>query len=80
MAAILKVVSKRMVIPALEGTVKLSSSRPICRLVTSERRNYCIKFGNFEPHFLLRGDMARGSPGMKLIRLPRQFRVQFRPL
>jgi hypothetical protein len=40
----------------------------------------CIKFGNFEPHFWLRSDMARGSPGMKLMRLPWQFRVQFRPL
>ena len=60
MAAIFTVVSKRMVISFLEGTVKIVILTAICRLS--------------------RGDMARGSPGMKLMRLARQFQVEFRPL
>jgi hypothetical protein len=39
MAAILPVVSKRMVILFLEGTVKIVILTAICRLVTPERRN-----------------------------------------
>lgn len=39
MAAILPVVSKRMVIPFLEETVKIVILTAICRLVTPERRN-----------------------------------------
>jgi len=61
MAAILPVVSKRMVIPFLEGTVKIVILTAICRLVTPEKaKHYCIKFDNSN-HIFCCGVTWRGE-------------------